>query len=57
MLLCCLIPIGVIAILWAAGVSSTYLTLAFLLLCPLLHIAMMIGQKNHNKDSEKLTHH
>ncbi|MFH1646921.1 MAG: DUF2933 domain-containing protein [Chloroflexota bacterium] len=43
MLLCCLVPLAIIAVLWAAGVSGRYLFLGVLLLCPLLHIVMMRG--------------
>ena len=43
MLLCCLVPLAIIAVLWAVGVSEGYLFLGVLLLCPLLHIVMMRG--------------
>ena len=41
MVLCCLIPLAVLAVLWAVGVSKNYLTLGLLLLCPLLHVVLM----------------
>lgn len=48
MLLCCLIPIGVLAALWAIGIRNSYLALGAMLLCPLLHLAMMgTGQHDH----------
>ncbi|MBE0481590.1 MAG: hypothetical protein IBX68_11510 [Dehalococcoidia bacterium] len=41
MILCCLIPLAILGILWAIGVSGSYLILGVLLLCPLLHIVMI----------------
>ena len=42
MLLCCLIPIGVVAGLLAFGVAlNSSILVAVMLLCPLLHILMM----------------
>ena len=41
MLLCCLIPIAILAIMWAAGVSSNYLFFGVVLLCHILHLVMM----------------
>jgi len=41
MVLCCLIPLAILAVLWAIGVSGGYLILGVILLCPLLHILMM----------------
>ncbi len=43
MVLCCLIPLALLAVLWAVGVSGSYLILGVILLCPLLHIVMMRG--------------
>lgn len=43
MLLCCLIPLAILGVLWAIGVSGSYLIFGVLLLCPLLHIFMMRG--------------
>ncbi len=45
MLLCCLIPLGILAALWAIGVSNNYLLIGVLLLCPLMHVMMMVFQK------------
>ncbi len=44
MLLCCLIPLALLGVLWAIGVSGSYLILGVILLCPLLHILMMQGR-------------
>ncbi len=41
MILCCLILLALIVVLWAVGISGSYLILGVLLLCPLLHIVMM----------------
>ena len=57
MVLCCLIPLAVIGVLWAAGVSSAFLFLGVALLCPVLHIVMMLGMKKQGSDNEKLIHH
>jgi len=43
MVLCCLIPLAVLAIMWAAGVSKNYLILGVALLCPVVHLVMMGG--------------
>ncbi len=43
MVLCCLIPLVVLGVLWAIGVSGSYLILGVILLCPLLHLFMMRG--------------
>ena len=43
MVLCCLVPVVVLGILWASGVSKSYLVIGLLVLCPLLHIVMMPG--------------
>lgn len=50
MLLCCLIPIGILAIMWAAGVSKNYLFFGVVLLCPILHVVMM-SSMNRGKGS------
>ncbi len=44
MVLCCLIPLAILGILWAIGISGSYLILGVILLCPLLHILMMRGR-------------
>lgn len=43
MVLCCLIPLVILGVLWAIGISGSYLILGVILLCPLLHIVMMRG--------------
>ena len=43
MVLCCLIPLVILGVLWAIGVSGSYLIFGVILLCPLLHIFMMRG--------------
>jgi len=50
MVLCCLIPIAILAILWAVGVSSNYLIYGIILLCPLLHFLLMsVGRNSGGK--------
>lgn len=57
MLLCCLIPIIALAVLWAIGVSWSYLIWGVILLCPLMHILMMWGMdKKVHKDSDARAH-
>lgn len=48
MALCCLIPLALLAVLWAIGISGNYLILGILLLCPILHIVMMRGMHKGN---------
>ncbi len=43
MVLCCLIPLAILGVLWAIGVSGSYLIFGVILLCPLLHLLMMRG--------------
>lgn len=43
MVLCCLIPLIVLAVAWAGGVSSNYLFFGMMFLCPILHLVMMRG--------------
>ncbi|OGO22226.1 MAG: hypothetical protein A2144_11990 [Chloroflexi bacterium RBG_16_50_9] len=57
MLLCCLIPLAIFAVLWAMGFSSTYFILAVVLLCPLLHIFMMVKMSKKSGDSGGYSHH
>lgn len=45
----CLIPIGILAFLWAIGVSGSYLILGVLLLCPLLHLLMTRGMQSEDE--------
>ena len=54
MLLCCLIPLALLGVLWAIGVSESYLIFGVLLLCPLLHILMMRGM--HKESGEGGSH-
>ncbi len=56
MVLCCLIPIIALVVLWAVGVSWSYLIWGVLLLCPLLHILMMRGMGKGHKDGGDHTH-
>ena len=56
MVLCCLIPIAALAVLWAVGVSGSYLIFGVLLLCPLLHILMMRGMGKEHKGGGDHTH-
>ncbi len=51
MALCCLIPLVILAVLWAIGVSGSYLIFGLILLCPLLHIFMMRGMYKGSGDS------
>ena len=59
MLLCCLIPIGVVLGLRAFGVAlNTTLFVAVMLLCPLLHILMMsymYGSAEHDAHADSMT--
>ncbi len=50
MVLCCLIPLVILGVLWAIGVSGSYLIFGVILLCPLLHIFMMRGM--HKRSGE-----
>ncbi len=51
MLLCCLIPLALLGILWAIGLPNQYLLWGVFLLCPLLHIVMMLGSRKKSGDS------
>ena len=57
MILCCLIPVAIFAVLWATGFSGNYLVLAVALLCPLLHLLMMRGTSNQGSDNDEPAHH
>ncbi|OGO18998.1 MAG: hypothetical protein A2144_12550 [Chloroflexi bacterium RBG_16_50_9] len=57
MILCCLIPLAVLAALWAVGFSSSYLILAVVLLCPLLHIFMMLKMSKGSGEGDGYAHH
>ncbi len=54
MLLCCLIPIVILVILLAVGLRGSYMYFAIILLCPLLHIIMMMSM--HKKDGDSIDH-
>ncbi len=54
MILCCLIPLALIAVLWAVGISGSYLILGVLLLCPLLHIVMMRGMRKGGEHDHRI---
>ena len=56
MALCCLVPLGILAVLWAVGVSGSYLILGLLLLCPLLHVFMMRGMHRDSGDNGGHSH-
>ncbi len=49
MVLCCLIPLVILGVLWATGVSGSYLIFGVLLLCPLLHILRMRGMHKNDR--------
>ena len=51
MVLCCLIPLALLGVLWAIGISGSYLILGVILLCPLLHILMMRGRHRGSGES------
>lgn len=46
MILCCLIPLLLLGILWAVGVSQNVLSFGILLLCPVMHLLMMKNMKH-----------
>ena len=56
MVLCCLIPLALLGVLWAIGISGSYLILGVILLCPLLHILMMRGRHKGSGESGGHTH-
>ena len=56
MFLCCLIPLVILTVLWANGVSTSYLILGAVLLCPLLHLVMMRGMHKGSGDSGNHVH-
>ena len=51
MVLCCVIPLVTLGVLWAIGVSGSYLIFGVILLCPLLHIFMMRGRHQGNGEA------
>jgi hypothetical protein len=56
MVLCCVIPLALIGILWAAGIRSSYLTLGLVLLCPLTHVVMMLFMRKESSDDNEHMH-
>ncbi len=52
MVLCCLIPLAILGVLWARGIGGIYVTIGFLLLCPLSHIVMMLLMRKHGGEHE-----
>lgn len=56
MVLCCLIPLVILGVLWAIGISGGYLILGVMLLCPLLHIFMMRGIHKRGGDGSSHVH-
>jgi len=51
MILCCVVPMGVIFVLFALGIPLNRLFLfAMILICPLSHIFMMRSMKHHEHD-------
>ncbi len=55
-LLCCLIPVAILAIMWVVGVSKNYLFIGVALLCPLLHLVMMAGMNRGKGGGEGHVH-
>lgn len=53
MMLCCLIPIVVIAVLLFANVGGTYLPFVFVFLCPLMMLLMMLPRMWARKKPEE----
>ncbi len=56
MLLGCLVPLVLLGILWAIGVSQSILSFGILLLCPILHFVMMENMKHENMKNENVKH-
>lgn len=55
MILCCVVPMGVILVLFALGTPLNRLFLfAIILICPLSHMFMMRGMKHHEHDDYAL---
>ena len=53
MLLCCLVPLLLLAGALYFGVNSSLLYFAFLLLCPLTHFFLMKDRHNRHKPGEE----
>ncbi|MFQ5885039.1 MAG: DUF2933 domain-containing protein [Thermoplasmata archaeon] len=56
MILCCLIPIIVLVVLWLIGISTEILIFAVILLCPIIHITMMLGMRKKSSHDENKCH-
>ena len=53
MLFCCLIPIAAIGAIFVFNIAvSAALFVGLLLLCPLLHVLMMMGMGRHTHSAE-----
>ncbi|OGY89802.1 MAG: hypothetical protein A2927_01645 [Candidatus Komeilibacteria bacterium RIFCSPLOWO2_01_FULL_45_10] len=53
MLLCCLIPVAAIAAFFVFGVNQSYLLLAVVLLCPIMHLLLMRDMHGGKESKEK----
>lgn len=51
MLICCLVPVIAIVFLSANGLDQTELLFLAIMLCPLLHIIMMVKMRNNHETS------
>lgn len=56
MVLGCLTPLVILGVLWATGISGSYLIFGVILLCPLLHILMMSGRHKESGEGGGHTH-
>ncbi len=52
MVLGCMIPLLLLAILWFAGVSQNILSFGILLLCPIMHLVMMKNMKHGTQNPQ-----
>lgn len=52
MVLGCMIPLLLLAILWFAGVSQNILSFGILLLCPIMHLVMMKNMNHSTQNPE-----
>jgi hypothetical protein len=53
MILCCAIPLTLIAVLSMTGILGSWGYYAIFLLCPLLHVFMMRGHNHHSTDRDE----